>query len=225
MDAAGITEVVRTWKAQVSELSAHEHIRYVQIFENKGAIMGCSNPHPHCQIWASEQVPEKPLRRARSQQQYMSTHGTDMLGDYLEHELRIGQRVVCENEHFGALVPFWAVWPYEVSVIAKRHLQSFIDLNSEEEAALADLMRRVCVRYDNLFEASFPYSMGFYSAPTDGAPHPYWRFHAEYYPPLLRSASIKKFLVGYEMTADPQRDLTAEQATSKLRELSEVRFS
>ncbi len=225
MSAAEITRVVQTWKQEVEELGSREWIDYVQVFENKGAIMGCSNPHPHCQIWASEHIPERPRRRLDSQRRYLAAHGTDLLGDYLEHERASGARIVCENDHFTALVPFWAVWPYEVSIISRRLLSGFQQLDSAEEAALADVMRRVCVRYDNLFECSFPYSMGFYGAPTDGQEHGYWRLHAEYYPPLLRSASVKKFLVGYEMTADPQRDLTAEHAAGKLRELSETRFA
>ncbi|MEN9578865.1 MAG: hypothetical protein RJA70_1874 [Pseudomonadota bacterium] len=225
MDTAAITRVVETWKSEVTTLGALDAISYVQVFENKGAIMGCSNPHPHCQVWASENVPERPRRRWQAQAKYLAAHGSDLLGDYLQNERRDGARIVCENEHFTALVPFWAVWPYEVSIVARRLLGGFPDLRADETEALADVMRRVSVRYDNLFQCSFPYSMGFYGAPTDGQAHPYWRFHAEYYPPLLRSASVKKFLVGYEMTADPQRDLTAEQAAGRLREQSETRFA
>jgi UDPglucose--hexose-1-phosphate uridylyltransferase len=219
-----IRAVVDTWADEVAALAAHDWVRYVQLFENKGAIMGCSNPHPHCQIWASEQIPTNPAKRLASQRAYFERHGRDLLGDYLTRERDAGERIVCENEHWTALVPFWAVWPYETMLLPRRHVKELGALASEERDALADVMKRLCVRYDNLFKTSFPYSMGFYSQPTDGGEHPSWRLHAMYFPPLLRSATVRKFLVGYELTADPQRDLTPEQAAERLRGMSETHY-
>lgn len=222
-----LTEVVSVWAQQVSELEQRPGVSYVQVFENKGEVMGCSNPHPHCQIWASENVPEGPRRRAYNQQRYHRQHGRDLLGDYLDRERASGERIVCENELFTALVPFWAVWPFEVSIISRRCVSSLRYLDPEQQAALAELMGRVCRRYDNLFDCSFPYSMGFYGAPkldcaaADDFTQSF-RLHAEYYPPLLRSAAVRKFQVGYEMAADPQRDLTPESAAQRLRDCSEA---
>ncbi|MCG5054788.1 MAG: UDP-glucose--hexose-1-phosphate uridylyltransferase [Myxococcales bacterium] len=224
METSAVRAVIDTWAHEVQDLGAKDFIRYVQVFENKGAIMGCSNPHPHCQVWASEHIPEKPRKKRDTQRAYLAKFGNDLLGDYLERERALGERIICENEHFTALVPFWAVWPFEVTLIARRRVPDLPSLTNEERDGLADLMRRVCVRYDNLFSCSFPYSMGFYGAPTDGEDHGSWRLHAEYYPPLVRSASVKKFQVGYEMTADPQRDLTAEQAAARIRDMSEVHY-
>jgi UDPglucose--hexose-1-phosphate uridylyltransferase len=225
MSQPEIRAVVDTWAAELAALGALEWVRYVQLFENKGAIMGCSNPHPHCQIWASEHVPTNPARRLASQRAYFERHGRDLLGDYLARERASGERVVCENDHFTALVPFWAVWPYETMVLPRRAVGSLGDLAGEERDALADVTRRLCVRYDNLFQCSFPYSMGYYNRPTDGQAHPSWRLHAVYFPPLLRSATVKKFLVGYEMTSEPQRDLSPEQAADRLRQMPERHYA
>jgi UDPglucose--hexose-1-phosphate uridylyltransferase len=224
MSRPEIRTVIDTWVEEVQALGALDYIRYVQLFENKGVIQGCSNPHPHCQIWATEEIPTFPAKRLHTQRAYFERHGRDLLGDYLERERADGQRIVCENDHFTALVPFWALWPYETMVIPRRHVADLAGLAGEERDALADVMRRLCVRYDNLFQTSFPYSMGFYNCPTDGQPHPSWRMHAMYFPPLLRSATVRKFLVGYELTAEPQRDLTPELAAERLRGLSEVRY-
>jgi UDPglucose--hexose-1-phosphate uridylyltransferase len=224
MSGPEIRAVVDTWADEVAALGAHEWVRYVQLFENKGAIMGCSNPHPHCQIWASEQIPTNPARRLATQRAYFERHGRDLLGDYLDRERAAGVRVVCENEHWTAVVPFWAVWPYETMLLPRRRVPDLAALLPVERDALADVMKRLCVRYDNLFQCSFPYSMGFYNRPTDGEEHASWRLHAMYFPPLLRSATVKKFLVGYELTAEPQRDLTPEQAAERLRAMSETRW-
>lgn len=225
METPAIRAVIDTWAHEVTELGAKDFIRYVQVFENKGAMMGCSNPHPHCQIWASEQIPTLPLKRRDTQRAYFAKHGRDLLGDYLERERAIGERIVCENEHFTALVPFWAVWPFETMIVPRRRVADLPSLSPEERDAAADVMRRLCVRYDNLFRCSFPYSMGWYGQPTDGEDHASWRLHAVYYPPLVRSASVRKFLVGYEMTAEPQRDLTAEQAAERLRSVGEEHYT
>ena len=217
-----IRAVIDTWADEVAALGARDFIRYVQLFENKGAMIGCSNPHPHCQIWASEHLPSNPARRLERQRAYLARHGRDLLGDYLERERAAGERVVCENESWTALVPYWAVWPFETMVLPRRRAGDLQALGGDERAALADVMKRLCVRYDNLFQCSFPYSMGVYNRPTDGDEHPSWRLHLVYYPPLLRSATVRKFLVGYEMTAEPQRDLTPEQAAERLRAMPEV---
>jgi UDPglucose--hexose-1-phosphate uridylyltransferase len=217
MTTAEIAPVVDTWAQEVESLGAREDVGYVQVFENKGAAMGCSNPHPHGQIWASRHVPTIPMRKLVAQQRYVEAHGADLLGDYLAQELAREERLVCRNDHWVVLVPFWAVWPFETMVIPVRRVEGLPSLTGDERLALADIIRQVTARYDNLFRASFPYSMGFHGRPTDGDAHPGCRLHAVYYPPLLRSATVRKFLVGYEMTAEPQRDLTAEHAAQTLR--------
>ncbi|ACY47394.1 UDP-glucose--hexose-1-phosphate uridylyltransferase [Rhodothermus marinus] len=224
LDVAAIRRVVDVWTEQYRELGARPEIRYVQIFENKGELMGCSNPHPHGQIWAQETIPNEPLKECRQQQAYFERTGRTLLADYLALELRLDQRIVCANDHFVALVPFWAVWPFETLVISRRPVPSLLELTDAERDGLADLLKRLLVRYDNLFQISFPYSAGFHQAPTDGRPHPEWHLHLHVYPPLLRSATIRKFMVGYEMLGMPQRDLTPEMAAARLRALSEVHY-
>ena len=224
MNAAEIRPVIDTWAEEVRTLGADPQIRYVQVFENKGAMMGCSNPHPHCQVWATSEVPMLPARKLTSQRVWFEKHGRDLVGDYLEKELAAGERIVFRNEHWVALVPFWAVWPFETMLVPVRRVADLPSLTSQERDALADALRRMSVRYDNLFRTSFPYSMGFHARPTDGEEHPYWRLHAVYFPPLLRSATVRKFLVGYELTAEPQRDLTAEDAAARLRAQAEVHY-
>jgi UDPglucose--hexose-1-phosphate uridylyltransferase len=224
MDAASIRPVVDAWASEFETLGARPEIQHVQVFENKGAMMGCSNPHPHCQIWASAHVPTGPSRRLAAQQRYQAKNGRDLLGDYLSRELAEGERVVFRNEHWVALVPFWAVWPFETMLVPVRRVADLPALASEERDALADVLSRLNKRYDNLFRCSFPYSMGFHARPTDGGEHAYWRLHATFYPPLLRSATVRKFVVGYELTAETQRDLTPEQAAARLREQSEVHY-
>jgi UDPglucose--hexose-1-phosphate uridylyltransferase len=219
MAPAAIHGVIDTWADEVTALGARPGIGYVQVFENKGAMMGCSNPHPHGQIWASAHVPQIPARKDAAQARYFGSTGRDLLGDYLAQEVAARERLVDENEHWVALVPFWAVWPFEAMIIPRRRVPDLPSLAPGEREALAGIVKSLTVRYDNLFRCSFPYSMGWHARPTDGAPHPHWRLHAVFLPPLLRSAAVRKFLVGYELTAEPQRDLVAEQAAERLRAL------
>jgi UDPglucose--hexose-1-phosphate uridylyltransferase len=224
LSQAEVEGVVRAWTEQTIELQQTDFIRYVQVFENKGAVMGCSNPHPHSQIWASSLIPMEPGKELLAQQAYLKSHGECLLCSLLKAEQAAGQRIVCANEHFTALVPFWAVWPFEVMIVANRHVASLPELNADQSAGLADILRRMTARYDNIFQISFPYSMGFHQAPATDGPYPGWHLHAHYYPPLLRSATVRKFMVGYEMLAMPQRDLTPETAAGRLRELSEAHY-
>ncbi len=224
MQTSEIRLVVDAWAEEAHYVGMKDGINYVQIFENKGQAMGCSNPHPHGQIWATKHVPQIPAIKTRSQHAYFRSHGEDMLGSYLRLELARQERLICRNEHWVALVPFWAVWPFETMLIPVRMVSNLASLNADECDALADIIKRLTTRYDNLFSTSFPYSMGWHSCPTDGEEYHYWRLHAVYYPPLLRSATIRKFLVGYEMTAEPQRDITPEQAAGQLREMSEMHY-
>ena len=224
MEINDLTKVVRVWKEQFAELEAIDYIGNVQIFENKGPIMGCSNPHPHGQIWAQSSVPNEIAKRTKTQQDYFDKTGVSLLGDYLKQEIQSAERIICENEHFVCLVPFWAVWPYETMIIPRRHFQAVADMTNEEEAAFASILSQITIRYDNLFKSSFPYSAGMQQRPTDGNSHKGWHFHYSFYPPLLRSATVKKFMVGYEMFANPQRDITAEMAANTLRSLSQTHY-
>lgn len=224
MKVEDIRKVVDVWCNEYKELGSNEMINYVQIFENKGAIMGCSNPHPHGQIWSSSSVPTEPARESKTQKEYFEKHGTTMLGDYLKAELEKKERILFENEHFVALVPYWAVWPFEAMIISKRAVQNILALTDAERTALAEVYQKLTIKYDNLFEVSFAYSAGLHQAPTDGKDYPEWHLHMHFYPPLLRSASVKKFMVGYEMLATPQRDITAEQAAQRLNNLPEVHY-
>jgi UDPglucose--hexose-1-phosphate uridylyltransferase len=224
MDVGAIEGVVNTWCEEFAALGQYPRVRSVQIFENRGAIMGCSNPHPHGQIWANETVPDELARETASQEEYFQKHGRSLLTDYLRLEMDKRERIVCENESFVVVVPFWAVWPYECLVISRRQVPSLVELSSAERHGLADILRRLTIRYDNLFKTSFPYTMGFHQRPTDGAAYPGFHLHGHFYPPLLRSATVKKFMVGYEMLAMPQRDITAEVAAKTLRELPEVHY-
>jgi UDPglucose--hexose-1-phosphate uridylyltransferase len=187
--------------------------------------MGCSNPHPHGQIWADQTLPNEPRKEQESQKAYMAKNNACLLCDYLKLELQAGTRVVSENAHFAAVVPFWAVWPFEAMLVAKQHTGNMGSFDLATRHGLADILKQLTTRYDNLFEVSFPYSMGFHQSPTDGEPHSEWHFHAHFYPPLLRSANIRKFMVGYEMLASPQRDITPEAAASTLRNLSGIHYS
>lgn len=225
MDVPSIERVVRLWKEQYLELGAVDFVQYVQIFENKGAIMGCSNPHPHGQIWATETVPFESMRENERLLEYFASRGHTLLQDYLAAELDRDERVICSNDLWAAVVPFWAKWPFETLVAPRRPIASMADMTADDERALADIMKRLTVRYDNLFNVSFPYTMGFHQAPTDGQKHPHWHMHAHFYPPLLRSSTVQKFMVGFEMLAMPQRDITAEHAAQRLRELSETHFN
>ena len=224
MKVSAIQRVVQLWAQEYEDLGSRPEINYVQIFENKGDIMGCSNPHPHGQVWAQETLPNEPFKELLHQKKYWDSHGATLLGDYLVAEVRKQERLVCANDHFVALVPFWATWPFETLVVSRKPVASLLDLHQDEYAALADLLKRLTTRYDNLFEVSFPYSAGLHQAPTDGVPHPEWHLHMHFYPPLLRSATVKKFMVGYEMLGEPQRDISAEQSAFRLRELSETHY-
>lgn len=224
MDNAGLRRVVDTWTEEYLRLGSEDDIAHVQVFENKGEVMGCSNPHPHGQIWAQRSVPLHAMRELERQEAYYARTGRTLLADYLALELRLEERIVCANDAFVALVPFWAVWPFELLVVSRRAVPHLGELTDEERDGLADILRRVTVRYDNLFETSFPYSAGLHQAPTDGAEHPEWHLHMHFYPPLLRSATVRKFLVGYEMLGEPQRDITAEGAAERLRALPEAHY-
>jgi UDPglucose--hexose-1-phosphate uridylyltransferase len=221
---AAVEKVVKTWIDQTSELGKIPGIHYVQVFENKGAAMGCSNPHPHSQVWATGHVPNEPALELQRQEQYFQEHGSCLICDYLNEEKKRRERVVAVNDHFTAVVPFWAVWPFEILVAANRHTASLTLLKAEEIIDLADILRQVTTCYDNLFEVSFPYSMGFHQAPCNQESPASWHLHAHFYPPLLRSASVRKFMVGYEMLAMPQRDLTAETAAERLRGLPKIHY-
>jgi UDPglucose--hexose-1-phosphate uridylyltransferase len=225
MEVEEITKVVQMWKKEYKELGETEDINYVQIFENKGAIMGCSNPHPHGQIWSQLSIPTEIQKKTKHLKDYWEKNKTSMLSQYLEQELELKERILLENEHFIALIPYWAVWPYEVMILPKKHYQHIDQLNAEEEKAFAEIIKKQTIMYDNLFGTSFPYSSGIHQAPTDGKEYPEWHFHMSFYPPLLRSATVKKFMVGYEMFAGPQRDITAEQAAETLRQLPDTHYS
>ncbi len=224
MDVPAIRCVVDTWHAQTVDLGDRDFIHYVQIFENKGQMMGCSNPHPHGQIWSNQRLPREVSKELDTQRAYYNAHGATLLADYLAEEQRRQARIVYANAHWTVLVPFWAIWPFETLVVSNRPARSIPALDDAQRDALADALLHITVRYDNLFRTSFPYSMGFHQQPTDGAKHPYWHLHAHFYPPLLRSATVKKFMVGYEMLGTPQRDITAEQAAARLREQPAVHF-
>ncbi len=216
-----IVRVVEVWAEQYNELGNAGWINYVQIFENRGEMMGASNPHPHCQVWANESVPNYPLNEQSHLIDFLKTHKTCLLCEYQKLEEVEGERIVCANGSFSVVVPFWAVWPFEVLVISRPHFTGMDQFDENIRRDLADILRRVTSRYDNLFGVSFPYSMGFHQRPTDGKEHPEWHFHAHFYPPLLRSATIRKFMVGYEMLGGPQRDITPELAAERLRSASE----
>ena len=218
MELEDIEEVIRVWTAQFQELGSRAEINHVQIFENRGAMMGASNPHPHCQIWATASIPEAPAKELLSQENYFGRHKSCLLCDYVELEVRQAERIVCENQGFAAMVPFWAVWPFELLICSRRHLTSLVDFTQEEVRLLARTLKQVAAMYDRVFDAPFPYSMGFHQSPTDGKPREGWHFHAHFYPPLLRSATIRKFMVGFEMLGTPQRDITPESAAERLRQ-------
>lgn len=222
MEVSGLRQVVDAWAGEYAGLMSRPGISYVEIFENRGEMMGCSNPHPHCQIWASSTLPNEIAKEDAAQRLWHQRTGRTLLGEYLEIELKMRERVVCENESFAALVPFWAVWPFEVMVISRRPVTGMDELTEGERDDLAGILKQVATRYDNLFEISFPYTMGFHQRPRGNNPH--WHFHAHYYPPLLRSATVRKFMVGYEMLATPQRDITAESAAERLRSVPSTHY-
>ncbi len=216
--------VINGWAEQYSALAQIPWINHVQIFENCGELLGASNPHPHCQIWANASLPNLPARELASLRQYHAEKRSCLLCDYLKLELQLNVRVVCQNDAFAVVVPFWAVWPFESLVLSKRHLASIDQLSAGERDLLGDILRRITIRYDNLFETAFPYSMGFHQKPTDRGAYDEWHFHAHYFPPLLRSASIQKFMVGYELLSAPQRDVTPESAANRLVQVGEIHY-
>jgi len=224
LELTALEKVIETWTREYLELGGLDYINYVQIFENKGAVMGCSNPHPHGQIWAQSSLPTQIEKTHRNLKTYYSEHGTDMLSDYLQAESNSKERWVCENDDFAAIVPFWAIWPFETLLISKRHFSHLGEINSNERTNLAAIIKELTTKYDNLFETSFPYSAGIHQAPTDGEEHPEWHFHMHFYPPLLRSATVKKFMVGYEMLGEAQRDITPEKSAAMLRELPTLHY-
>jgi len=219
-----IRRVVDVWAEEYERLGSIPFINHVQIFENKGPMMGCSNPHPHGQIWAQNSIPDEPAHELARLDSYFRAKGKSLLADYLATELRIGERIVVQNDGFVALVPYWAVWPFEVLIVSRRQVGNLVQMEGEERTDLGDIVRAVTARYDNLFKISFPYSSGIHQSPTDGLPHPECHFHMHFYPPLLRSASVRKFMVGYEMLADPQRDITPELSAERLRALGEKHY-
>jgi UDPglucose--hexose-1-phosphate uridylyltransferase len=218
MSVEGIEQVIAMWLEQFRELGLVDFVRYVQIFENRGAMMGASNPHPHCQIWATESIPNEPTKEQNSLASYLDRHNSCLLCDYEEQE-RDKERLVFQNNDFSVVVPFWAIWPFETLVISRKHIPDILHLEPKSRTQLAATLQLLTRCYDQVFETQFPYSMGFHQQPVDGDPHPEWHLHAHFYPPLLRSATIRKFMVGFEMLGTPQRDITAESAAHRLREI------
>ncbi len=225
MAASSIGTVVDTWIAECAAIARQPWARYALVFENRGAMMGASNPHPHGQIWATDDIPNEPDRERQSFARYHRDHFSCLLCDYMQVETRLAERIVCANEAFLAIVPFWANWPFETLLVSRRHVGTLSELEHAERGALADLLKRLTTRYDNLFEAPFPYSMGFHQRPLRDQPSSPAHLHGHFYPPLLRSASIRKFMVGFELLGSPQRDLTPEQAAGRLREAGEIHYA
>lgn len=217
-----IEKVIQVWQQQLKELG--QQYQWVQIFENKGSAMGCSNPHPHGQIWANSFLPNEVAKEDQCQRQYFEQNQSIMLVDYVQQELKLGERIVLETECWVALVPYWAAWPFETLLLPKTHILRLTDLNTSQSQDLARALKKLTIKYDNLFETEFPYSMGFHFAPFNQQENQHWQLHAHFYPPLLRSATVRKFMVGYEMLAEKQRDLTAEQAADRLRNLPETHY-
>lgn len=218
-----ITEVVKTWQSQCEEIG--KTYNWVQVFENKGSMMGCSNPHPHGQIWAQQQLPTLVEKKQNAQSAYLQEHGSNLLEDYVKREIENKERIVVSNDDWLVVVPYWAGWPFETLLLPKFSIQRMTDLTPQQQVSLADIVKQITTKYDNLFNCSFPYSMGWHGAPYDGEVHAEWTLHASFFPPLLRSATVRKFMVGYEMMAEAQRDLTAEQAATRLRDASDVHYT
>jgi UDPglucose--hexose-1-phosphate uridylyltransferase len=217
-----VRKVVDAWAEQCADLAASSEINYVQIFENSGPMMGASNPHPHGQIWASASIPNEPAVELKSQSNHWHANGACLLCEYLKIELGLTERIVFENDSFAVLVPFWAIWPFETLLLPKRHVAGMTELTDSERDCLADALHRTTSRYDRLFDTPFPYSMGFHQRPTNTHRYPEWHLHAHFYPPLLRSATVRKFMVGYEMLGTPQRDITPEAAAARLKEIPDL---
>ena len=225
LEVADIVNVVKTWQDEYSTLGSKPFINYIQIFENKGEIMGCSNPHPHGQIWAQESIPNLSLQEQNNQLNYFRNKNKTLLNDYLNLEKQKNERIVFENDSFILLVPFWATWPFETMIISKRSVGNILQLTEKEVKDFAEVLKITTVKYDNIFDVPFPYSAGIHQAPTDGKEHPEWHFHMHFFPPLLRTATIKKFMVGYEMLAEPQRDITPERSAEVLKQSGIIHYS
>lgn len=221
MSVPAIENVVRLWKEEFVALGSKDFINYVQVFENKGAVMGCSNPHPHGQIWSQSSIPNEVLKKDTQQRLYYQQQGKTLLTEYVAQELVKQERIIFENAAFVVLTPFWAVWPFEAMIIPKSASQDISTLSAEEEHLFAEAISVLTKAYDKIFNCSFPYSSGIHQAPTNGANQDHWHWHMSFYPPLLRSATVKKFMVGYEMFGMPQRDITAESAAKMIREMIE----
>jgi len=219
MEVINIEKVVEAWQNEYKSLGEIDTINYVQIFENKGAVMGCSNPHPHGQIWSQSTLPNEVYKKDRHQYAYFNNNNNSLLGNYLAQELKKNERIIFENDSFIVLVPFWAIWPFETMIVPKKHQKNILEMNEREVFLYAEAISVVTKAYDKLFNCSFPYSSGIHQAPTNGENNDHWHWHMSFYPPLLRSATVKKFMVGYEMFGSPQRDITPEIAAQKLREL------
>ncbi|NJO24707.1 MAG: UDP-glucose--hexose-1-phosphate uridylyltransferase [Bacteroidia bacterium] len=224
METEELKQVVDVWQLQFKELSGIEYVRYIQIFENKGDIMGCSNPHPHGQVWASSSIPNEIEKETRQFENHYKLYGRSLLSDYIITEQKQQERIIDENNHFIVLVPFWATWPFETIIISKRHVKDMLQFTEEEKMALSKIMKNLLVRYDNLFQCSFPYSAGMHQRPVNDGKHNAWHWHMHFYPPLLRSAQVKKFMVGYEMLANAQRDITPEWAAQQLKSQSTIHY-
>ncbi len=219
MSREAIANVIRLWQKEYKELGTQEDINHVQIFENKGAMMGCSNPHPHGQIWSQSSIPNEVLKKSHHQKEYWEDKGESLLSAYLQQEIDAQERIIYANEECAVLVPYWATWPYEAMIIPRRHMRDISEMTDVEVVGYSDALKVLTVKFDRLFDTSFPYSAGIHQAPTDGADYDYWHWHMTFYPPLLRSATVRKFMVGYEMFANAQRDITAEMAAAQLRDL------
>ena len=218
MDPSEIQKVVFAWQKEYKELGGNDLINYVQIFENKGAVMGCSNPHPHGQIWCQSTLPNEVYKKNIQKLNYYKKNNSSLLGDYLSQELEKKKRIIFQNEAFVVLVPFWAIWPFETMIIPKKHQSNILAMNESEAYLYAEAISVITKAYDKIFDISFPYSSGIHQAPTNREDNSHWHWHMSFYPPLLRSATVKKFMVGYEMFGSPQRDLTAEMSSKLIRE-------
>lgn len=219
MNTSEIQKVVFAWQKEYKELGDNELINYVQIFENKGTMMGCSNPHPHGQIWCQSTLPNEVSKKNTQQLNYHQKKNSSLLGDYLAQELVLNKRIIFENDAFVVLIPFWAVWPFEAMIVPKAHKPTILELSDDETFLYAEAISVLTKAYDKIFNTSFPYSSGIHQAPTNGEDNSHWHWHMSFYPPLLRSAAVKKFMVGYEMFGSPQRDITPEQAVKILKDL------
>ena len=224
MPVKAIENIIHTWQKEYTDLGKIDYINHVQIFENKGSVMGCSNPHPHGQIWAQSSLPTQVEKTQKNLKYYFEKHNKTLLENYIQEEIKQEERIVIENEHFVALVPFWAIWPFETMIVSKRNVNKITDFSADEVSDFALTLKELTTRYDNVFQTSFPYSSGIHQSPTDNELHPEWHFHMHFYPPLLRSATVKKFMVGYEMMGESQRDITPEKSAAVLKALAEVHY-